>query len=147
MDYVWDPEWSHIFFINIPNDISGAAINTVSLHKDYLTVTPLTIDATPLNYNTIFKDKTIDYSLNSTIINTQGTLNDTRNLTQQNIQTPSHFINEEIVETIPTTTRQSSSPIHPALTTPHNKNTPFPRTTQQSTVKPSVGPKNSHLDY
>ena len=42
-------------------------------------------------------------SLNSTIIHNEN-LNGTRNLTQQDIQTPSHFINEEIVHT--TTTQQ-----------------------------------------
>ena len=43
-------------------------------------------------------------SLNSTVIHNEN-LNGTRNLTQQDIQTPSHFINEEIVHT--TTTQQS----------------------------------------
>ena len=57
------------------------------------------------------------------------------------------FINDEIVETMPTTTQQSISPIHPTLTTPKNKNTAFSQTTIQSTVKPSVIPKYSHMDY
>ena len=48
---------------------------------------------------------------------------------------------------MPTTTQQSISPIHRTLTTPHNKNTPFPETTIQSTVKRSVVPKNSQMDY
>ena len=39
---------------------------------------------------------------------------------------------------MPTTKQQSISPIHPTLTTPKNKNTVFPQTTIQSTVKPSV---------
>ena len=38
------------FFVNIPNDISSAAINNVSVHNENLKVTPLTIDATPLKY-------------------------------------------------------------------------------------------------
>ena len=77
-------------------------------------------------------------SLNSTV-------NGTRNLTQQDIQTPSHFINEEIVHT--TTTQQSISPIRPNLTTPRNTNPSQTQVTLQSTVKPSVAPKYSHMDY
>ena len=52
LDYLWDPEWSHPAFINIPQDISSQAISTISFHRDYVKVIPLTIDATPLNYNT-----------------------------------------------------------------------------------------------
>ena len=55
-DYVWDPEWSHPAFLNFPADISSQAINTISFHKDYVKVTPLTIDTTPLNYNTFLPD-------------------------------------------------------------------------------------------
>ena len=47
--YVWDHEWTHLIFVNKFNDISSAAIATVFVHKDYFRVTPLTIDATPLN--------------------------------------------------------------------------------------------------
>ena len=63
--------------------------------------------------------------------------------------TPSHFVNEELSETMPTTTQQSISPIPPTLTTPKSKNTIFPQTTIQSTVKPSVIPNRwtiKHLD-
>ena len=67
-------------------------------------------------------------------------MNGTRKLTQQDIQTPSHFINEEIFETIVTTTQQSISPIHPNFTTPKPKNTTLPQVTLQSTVKPSFAP-------
>ena len=80
-------------------------------------------------------------SLNSTFIVTQENLNGTRNVKQQDIQTPSQFVNEQVVETIPTTTQQRISPIHPTLTTPHKKSTPFPQTILQSTVKLSVFPK------
>ena len=83
-------------------------------------------------------------SLNSTVIHNEN-LNGTRNLTQQDIQTPSHFINEEIVHT--TTTQQSISPIRPNLTTPRNTNPSQTQVTLQSTVKPSVAPKYSHMDY
>ena len=52
-DYVWDPELSHPTFINIPQSISSQAISsTISYQRDYVKVVPLTIDATPLNYNT-----------------------------------------------------------------------------------------------
>ena len=85
-------------------------------------------------------------SLNSTFNKKQKNLNETRTFTQQIIQTTSLFIYEEIVETLPKTTLQSISPIHPTLTTPHNKKTPFPQTTIQSTVKPSIAPKYSQLD-
>ena len=84
--------------------------------------------------------------LNSTIVQ-QENLTRTRNLTQQDIQTPSHFLNEEIVRTIVTTTQQKISPIHPNLTTPRPKNPILPQVTLQSTVKPSVVPKYSHMDY
>ena len=43
-------------------------------------------------------------------------------MTQQDIQTPSHFVKEEIFETPPATTHLNISPIHLTLTTPHNKN-------------------------
>ena len=85
----------------------SAAITTVSLHKDYVRFTPLTSDASPRNYKTMFNDRTGN-SLNSTFVNTQETLSGTNNLTQQDIQTPSHFINKEIVETRSTT----KQPIH-----------------------------------
>ena len=143
--YVWDPEWSHPAFINIPQDISSQAISIISFHRDYVKVIPLTIDATPLNYNTFLPD-TRNNSLNSTIIHNEN-LNGTRNLTQQDIHTPSHFINEEIVQTTVTTTQQSISPIRPNLTTPKNPKTSLTQVTLQSTVKPSVAPKYSHMDY
>ena len=130
-DYVWDPEWSHPVFMNIPQDISSQAISTISFHRDYVKVIPTTIDATPLNYNTFVPD-TRNNSLNSTVIHNEN-LNGTRNLTQQDIQTPSHFINEEIVQTTVTTTQQSVSPIHPNLTTPKNTNTSLTQVTLQVT--------------
>ena len=64
-------------------------------------------------------------SLNSTFLYTQETLNGTTILAKQNIQTSSNFVNEEIVETIPTTTQQSIPPIHSTLTPLHNKKIPF----------------------
>ena len=57
-------------------------------------------------------------SLNSIFNKIQENLNGTRNPTKKVIETPSHFMDEEIVETRPTTTPQSISPIHPTLTTP-----------------------------
>ena len=137
------PEWSHPAFISFPQSISSQAIGTISYIRDYVRVIPLTIDATPLNYNTFLPD-TQNNSLNSTVIHNEN-LNGTRNLTQQDIQTPSHFINEEIVHT--TTTQQSISPIRPNLTTPRNTNPSQTQVTLQSTVKPSVAPKYSHMDY
>ena len=53
-DYGWYPEWSHELFINIPTDKSSQAISTISIHKVYVRVYPLTIDATLLNYNSFF---------------------------------------------------------------------------------------------
>ena len=55
-DYLWDPEWSHSLFIIIPTDISSQTITTVSINRDYVRINPLTIDATPLNYNYLFTD-------------------------------------------------------------------------------------------
>ena len=101
-DYVWDPEWSYELFINIPTDISSHAISTISINKDYVRVNPIRVDATTLNYNSFFPERTENKSLNSTFINNEN-LNGTRNLTQQDIQTPSHFVYEEIFETIKTT--------------------------------------------
>ena len=144
-DYVWDPEWSHPAIINIPQGISSQAISAISFHRDYVKVIPLTIDATPLIYNTFLPD-TRNTSLNSTVTHNEN-LNGTRNLTQQDIQTPSHFINEEVVQTTVTTTQQSISPIRQNLATPKNTNTLLPQVTLQSTVKPSVAPKYSHMDY
>ena len=66
-NYVWDPEWSHLAFINIPQDISSQVISTISYHRDYVKIIPLTIDATPLDYNTFLLD-TRNNSLNSTVI-------------------------------------------------------------------------------
>ena len=75
-------------------------------------------------------------------------MNGTRNLTQQDIQTPSHFVNEEIVETITTTEAQRSiSPIQPNFTLPKLKIPTLQQTIIQSTVKSSVAQKNSHMDY
>ena len=74
--------------------MSSQAISTISIHKDYVKVYPLTIDATPFKYNSFFPDRAGNISLNSTFI-TQDNLNGTRNLIQQNIQTPSHFVSEE----------------------------------------------------
>ena len=145
-DYIWDPEWSHPLFRNIPIDISSREISIISIHKDYVKIIPLTIDATPLNYNSFLPDRRQNNSLNSTLVQ-QENLNGNRNLTQQDIQTPLHFINEEIVETIVTTTQQSISPIHPNLTAPKPKTSILPQVTLQSTVKPSIAPKYSHMDY
>ena len=96
-DYVWDPEWSQESFINIPTDISSQTNSTISIHKDYVRVYPLTIDATRSNYNSFFPERSGNNSLNSTFINNDN-LNGTRNLSQQDIQIPSHFVSEEIVE-------------------------------------------------
>ena len=99
-----------------------------------------------MNYNSFLPDRRQINSLISTLVQ-QENLNGTRNPTQQDIQTPSHFINEKIVETIVTTTQQSISPIHPNLTTPKPKTSILPHVSLQSTVKPSVAPKYSHMDY
>ena len=32
-DYVWDPEWSHIVFLNISKDTSSALTATSSVHR------------------------------------------------------------------------------------------------------------------
>ena len=74
-------------------------------------------------------------------------MNGTRNLTQQDIQTPSHFVNEIVVETIVTITQQNISTIHLNFTTPKPKNQTLPQVTLQSTIKPSVAPKYSFMDY
>ena len=49
-DYIWDPEWSHYAFINIPQSISSQAISTISYARDYVRVVPLTTDAKQLQY-------------------------------------------------------------------------------------------------
>ena len=108
------------------------AIGTISINKDYFKVYPLTTD---FNYNSFLPDRTGNNSLNSTVIQ-QENLNGTWILTQQDIQTSSHFANEDVVTTVVTTTQQSISPIHPNLTTPRPKNPTLPQVTLQSTVKP-----------
>ena len=142
-DYVWDPECSYKTFTNLPTDKSSRTISIVFVNKDYIRVYPLTVDATPLNYTSILPERTGNKSLNSTFINNDS-LNGTRDLTQQDLQTPSHFVNEQIIETITTTEAQRSiSPIQPNLTTPKLKNPTLQQTIIQSTVKPSVA-KNNH---
>ena len=65
-DYVWDPDWSHLSFINIKTGISSVAITTISVNREYVKLTPLTNDATTINYNTIFNDRKGNNSPNST---------------------------------------------------------------------------------
>ena len=132
-DYFWDPDWSHDYFINVPTDISNQATSKISIHKDYSRVYLLTVDATPLDFNSIFPERTGNKSLNSTFIN-HDNLNGTRNLTQQDIKTPLHFVNEEIVETITTTEAQRSiSPIQPNFTAPKVKHKKKVKKTQRYT--------------
>ena len=110
----------------------------MSIHNDYVRVYPLTVDATPLNYISIFPERTGNNSLISSFINNDN-LNGTRSLTQHDIQTPSHFVNEEIVETLTTTeTQRRVSPIQLNFTTPKLKNSTLQQTIIQSTVKISV---------
>ena len=78
---------AHPSFINLTTVISSAAITTVSVHKDYVRVIPLSNDAAPLNYNTIFTDRTGNISLDSTFINTQETLNGTTRNHKDNFTT------------------------------------------------------------
>ena len=114
----------------------------------YLKVTPITIDTAPLNHNACSNERTTNLSLIRTFIKTKETLEVTRNFTQQDIQVPSKLINEEIVETLLITTQQSIFPFHPTLLPPHYKNkTPCRPTKLQSTVKPSIVPNCSHMDY
>ena len=84
--------------------------------------------------------------MNSSLIK-QKNLNGTRNLTQQDIQTPSLFVDEEVHEKKSTTTQQRIFPVQPTLTTPRNRNTALPQTSMQSTVKPYVSSKYSQMDY
>ena len=109
------------------------------MNKDSVKIYPLTIDATLFNYNSFLLNRLGNNSLNSTLIQHENFYG-TRNLTQQEIQTPSHVANEEIVETVTTTTQQN---ISLNLTTPRPKNPTLPQVTLQSTVEPSVVPKNS----
>ena len=97
---------------------------------------------TPLNCYSYLPHRIGNNSLNATLIQ-QENLNRTKNLLQQDIQTPSHFKNEEAVITI-TTTQQSISPIYPNLTTPGPKNPTLPQVTLQSTVKPPLS-QNIHI--
>ena len=111
---------------------------------------PLTVDATPSNYNSFLPDRAGNNNLNSTFIQKEN-LNFTRNLTPQDIQTPSHFVTEEVVETITTTVQQISHLFILILQTQDQKNPKLPQVTLQSTLKPSVAPKShkriiKHLD-
>ena len=73
-------------FFNIQSDKSSQAISTISINKAYVRVYPLTVDATPLNYNSFFPERTGNRSLNYTFRNHENLIG-TRNLTQQDIQT------------------------------------------------------------
>ena len=33
-DFVWETDWSHVLFFNIPIDVSSATIATISVHRD-----------------------------------------------------------------------------------------------------------------
>ena len=57
-------------------------------------------------FQSFFPDRAANNSLNSTF-EEQDNLNRTRNLIQQDIQTPSNFVTEEINETKTTTAQQS----------------------------------------
>ena len=57
--------------------MSSQATTTISINEDYLRITPPTIDATPLNYNAMFTDRTRINSSNSTFINTKESLTGT----------------------------------------------------------------------
>ena len=94
--------------------------------------TPLATDTIPLSYNILFKDRTSDKELNSTFIKTQETLTGTRNMTHQNIQTLSHFIDKNSIKILKTK-QQSIFPNHTSLTTPHNKKTPSTNSTTINT--------------
>ena len=50
--------------LNIPIDISSQAINSISIHKDYVKVIAFTVDATPLNYNSFRPNRIGKNSLN-----------------------------------------------------------------------------------
>ena len=79
-DYVWDPENSRPLFINILTEISSQAITKTSINRGYVRITPLTNDATPLNYYSLLTDRPGNNSLNSTFNITQENLNGTKNL-------------------------------------------------------------------
>ena len=95
----------------------------------------------------MFTDKTGKNSTNSTFIITQENIYETRNFTQPDNQTISHFMNEEVVGTMPKTEEKRSSFIHPTLKTPNFKTIDSNHTTIQLTVKFSVAPKYSQMDY
>ena len=131
-------------FLSIYQQIYQVRHLALFFNKNYIRLYPLTIDATRLNYNSFFPERTGNNSLNSTFIN-KDILIGTRNLTQQD--TP-HFVNEEIVETITTTeAHRSISPVQPNFTTPNLKSPTLQRTVIQSTIKPSVAQNFSQMDY
>ena len=72
-------------------------------------VTPLTTDSTPLKFNKIFNEKQFNNTLKPAFIITQENLNGITNLTEQDIQTLSHFANEQKFEALVTTTQQNIS--------------------------------------
>ena len=74
-------------------------------------------------------------------------MNRTTNLKQQDSKKQSHFLKKKVLKQIP---QQHSKVLQhqPIITIPQNKNkTQFLSTTIQSTVKLSVVPKYSHMDY
>ena len=69
--------WKHKHRVLLQTTLDGAALKLFSV--------------LPMDINSKFTDKTENNSLNSNFINTQETLKGSGNLTQQEIQTPSHF--------------------------------------------------------
>ena len=61
-------------FINIPTAISSQATTTIAIKRDYVRITPLTIDATPINNNSIFTDREENISSKSLFINQENSI-------------------------------------------------------------------------
>ena len=57
----------------------------------------------------MFQDRTVDNTFSSTFVNTEENLNGIGTEKHQNIQTPTNFTDEKIVETRPPTLQQNVS--------------------------------------
>ena len=123
----------------MPIDISSAIIATISVHQDLFKSNSTNNRSILLKYNTMFNDRLFENSLNSPFINSPEKSNETTKLTKQDIQTSLRFGNEEFVETKPTTTQQNFSPLHPTITTPHNKKKHFVPTNNPRANNKTIG--------
>ena len=109
---------------------------------DYLRVTPLTTYNT---HNAFLKERTSNKSLISTVRNAQETIIRTINITQKYTQTPSHFVNEEVDETLLKSRKKYLSDTPTNYHTKKKHKTPF--STNDLTINSQTNSRSTTLIY